>query len=190
MPITVANATPAIVGGLAGSSMTGTQVPNFAQGVASGLSMWVALIQVFTLDVGTMGVGKNVPLPVIVPSPVLYANLVTGFSAQALIGSSSPMLCLGLANGLSSALAQGLVNTVHPTVGVGTGTAKFLAPSASPLMTLALSQAGMLGSANVRIASAIGMALDMTFASLVLPIAIVGASSIYPGVGSGTGKIL
>lgn len=190
MPITVVNATASIAGSLGSVSMTGSQVANYARGIATGLTTWVAATQVVTSDVGTAGVGKNIPSPVVVTAPVLYANLVTGFASQAMSGTSVPSLCLGLSNGLVLALAQGLINTVHPTVGVGTGVAKFVAPSAIPFMSLGLASAGMSGTAVVSMASALGMALDLTFASLVLPIAIVGPTSPYAGVGVGTGKIL
>lgn len=190
MPLTSANGTAAIAAGLASVTMTGTEVTTYARGIATGISNWLSAIRVTTVDVGTTGVGNNVPLPVVIPSPVLYSNLIAGFAAQALTGTSVPSLCLGLSTGISGAFAQALIVTQHPTVGVGTGVAKFVFSTSIPFLLGGFAQAGMKGTAYVTNATAIGIGLDLTLASLTYPIAIVGASSPYAGAGIGSGSIV
>jgi hypothetical protein len=68
--------------------------------------------------------------------------------------------------------------------------AKFLAPSCSGPMIEGFLAAGLVGDSMPRLAGAIGLALDSTFASLAIPIAIVGSASPSGGVGTGSGKIL
>lgn len=190
MPLTSAGVSATIAANLAAVGMTGSEVSRYATAIAVGVSNWASTIQVVTTDIGTTGVGKNVPTPVVVASPVILSNLTIGFSSQGLGGSSVPQLCLGLSNGLSLAFAQGFVTTTHPTVGVGSGVAKFVYTTSVPFLVEGFAQIGMSGTSSVNMATAIGIALDTTFASLVLPVVIVGPSSIYAGVGVGTGNIV
>ena len=96
---------------------------------------------------------------------------------------------VGLANALTQVFAQMVLNTTHPSVGAGGGAAKFLAPPAAPSILQGFQQAGMKGGATDKKAKALGRALDMTFAVLVMPVGIVGPPSISPGAGSGFGGI-
>lgn len=190
MPITTPGIVGSIVTNLNAVSLIGTDVPKYANGVAQGLILWVPLIQVVTVDVGTAGTGTNVPLPVSVVTPTLYANLFTGATGQGFTGIYLPVFLNGLANGLTAAFFQMLVETVHPIVGTGTGVATFVAPPASTSMITGFASAGLIGPQAVQAAVALAIGLDLTFASLSLPIVIVGTATPTGASGVGTGKIV
>lgn len=185
---------PAIVGVLVPNMVAtgnlGTQVPQLATGIATGLQYWIPSITVVTTDQGSLGVGSGGPLPLVVPQPVLYANLMIGVAANGLFGIMAPALFLGMANGLVLAFAQMLVKTTHPGVGVGNAIAKFIPPACTPQMLAGFASAGMKGDQVARVANAIGLGLDITFNSLVLPVPIVGSASPSGGAGAGVGNII
>lgn len=190
MAVTPSGVMTSLLPSLAASSMLGSDVPKYAYGVALGVTIWVPQIQVTTVDVGTVGTGTNIPQPLTVPSPILYGNLVAAMSSRNLIGMYMPAFMLGLANGLSGAFAQMLIKTQHAGVGVGSGVARFMAPPAVTSVFQGFSMAGLAGLDSPRKAAALGQALDMTFASLVIPVTIVGAAYATPSVGVGAGKII
>lgn len=185
---------PAIVGTLTSNLMAagllGTDVSKMATGVANGLQTWVPTIQVVTVDAGTLGAGSGTPLPLVVPQPVLFGNLQSMIAAAGFVGQSVPQLATGLSNGLSQAFLAMLVTTQHPGIGTGTGVATFVAPPAAGPMVGGFASASLIGEAAPRLAAAIGNALDMTFASLIVNVVIVGSASPTGGSGAGTGKIL
>jgi hypothetical protein len=163
-------------------------MPQLAQGVAMGVVLWAnSGAVVTTVDTGTLGVGAGA-VPLVVPSPLILGNLTTAFAAQAMLGPMAPLECVGLSNGLSLGLAEGLVVTTHPSVGVGAGVIK-ITGTAIPSMISGFASAGMTGPGAVKQATAIGMALDLTFTEFVLPTPIVGPPSIVASAGVGTGKI-
>jgi hypothetical protein len=190
MPATVPGFMGALIPNLLSVAMIGTGLPKYARGVAAGLQQWIPKIRINTVDTGTLGAGKSVPLPLIVPQPILYANLIAGMIAQKQVGVLMPPLALGLANGLVLCFAQTLINTTNPSVGVGAGVAKFSAPPAAQSMILGFQQAGMVGDQATKKAKAIATGLDRTFAILVMPFAIVGPPSPAPSAGSGFGGLL
>lgn len=164
-------------------------MPQLALGVGIGVTIWTQQIVIATVDVGTLGAGAGVPLPVIVP-PTMIANMIAGFASFALIGIMSPVVATGIANGLMIGYLQGLTATVHPTTGVGSAVAKFIAPPAAPTIMAGLASAGMIGLSVPQLGAAIGMGLDLTFLAMVMPIPIVGAAAPSPGGGVGVGKII
>ena len=190
MPVLVPGIVGALIPNLVSTGMIGTGVPKYALGVALGLSNWIPKVRIQTVDAGTLGVGKSAPIPLIVPQPLLYTNLMIGAASQGLLGVFLPVFTVGLANGLVLSFAQMLINTTHPSVGAGAAVAKFLAPPAAMSMLQGFKQAGMNGNASDKKAKAIGRALDMTFAVLVMPVVIVGPPSISPGAGSGFGGLV
>ena len=190
MPVAPPAIIGAIVPSLFSAAIVGQDVPKYASGVASGLVQWVPLVKVSTTDTGSAGVGSNVPLPVTVVQPVLYANLITGMTSQGLVGPFMPLFCLGLANGLVASFAQMLVKTTHPSVGTGGGVARFNAPPAALSVIRGFTSVGMIGPSAVQKATALGIALDRTFASLVLPVVIVGSASPVGAAGVGFGNIV
>lgn len=190
MPATVPGFMGALIPNLVSVAMIGVGLPKYARGVALGLQQWVPKIRVNTVDTGTLGAGKNVPLPLVVPQPVLYLNLIAGMTAQKQAGVLMPVFAAGLANGLVLCFAQTLLSTTHPSVGAGGGVAKFSAPPATKSMISGFQQAGMTGDQATKKAKAIAFALDATFAILVMPVAIVGPPSPAPSAGSGFGSLI
>jgi hypothetical protein len=169
----------------------GVEMPRFAMGIAIGVCQFLTTqAKVVTADVGTLGTGTSL-MPLIVPFPLIQGGLVTGFAAMGVIGVMSPGTLTGIANGLVSGfLSLALLQTNHPNIGVGSGVAKVIAFSAIPSMLQGFSSMSMVNDGSVQIASAIGMALDITFASFVEPIVIVGSASPIGGAGAGFGVII
>ena len=190
MPIAGPIAIPTLAANLVATAMLGPGVAKYATGVINGLSIWVPQVSVTTVDVGSGGAGTNIPLPLIVPTPVLLANLTAGMISQGIFGPMAPLFLLGLANGLTAVFLQTLIKTQHAGVGVGSGVASFKAPPAFASIILGFASAGMVGVAAARKAAALGQGLDVTFASLFLPVAIVGSASPTVTTGVGFGKIL
>lgn len=190
MPIALPIAVPLLAANLVSTGMLGIGVPKYATGVINGLTLWVQQIIVNTNDVGSGGAGTNVPLPTLVPTPILYANLVAGMVSQGLIGPLMPPFILGLANGLTAVFLQTLIVTQHVGVGTGAGVARFTAPPAFPSIITGFAMAGINGVATVKKAQALAQGLGQTFASLFLPVVIVGSASPTVTSGVGFGKIL
>jgi hypothetical protein len=107
-----------------------------------------------------------------------------------LLGVMAPIFLLGLANGLTAVFLQTLIKTQHVGVGTGAGVATFKAPPAFPSIIAGFASAGMVGQAASRKAQALGIGLDRTFASLFLPVAIVGTASPTAATGRGFGSIV
>jgi len=189
MPLTPPGLTGVLIPSLAASLMLGTAMPQLAQGVAFGTTFWATQGAVVTsVDVGTLGVGAGA-VPLIVPQPLILANLLVAFAANGMLGPMAPLEATGLSVGLSLGLAEALITTIHPTVGAGAGVVK-ISGTAIPSMIAGFAAAGMKGPSATQQATAIGMAFDLTFAVFVLPTPILGPPSIVPSAGVGTGKIV
>ena len=190
MPVTVPGIFGALMPNLLATGHLGLDTPKLAIAIATGVATWVPQIVVQTIDAGTLGVGKGVPIPLIIPQPILYGALLAGDASFGLLGILTPIMTLGIANGLVLGFLQMLTNTVHAGVGVGSGVARFIAPPAGPTMVGGFASAGMIGEDAAKKANAIGQGLDTTFASLVLPVVIVGAPTPAGGAGVGVGNII
>lgn len=188
---------PALAGGFVAPNLISTGnigigVPKFSLGVAIGVCQFLTLqSKVTTVDAGTLGVGTSI-IPLIVPFPLVLTSLTTGFASQGILGPLAPPFLQGLATGLTTGwLSLALLQTNHPSVGVGAGVARIVAPTAVPAMTQGFSAVGMVGDGPAKTARAIGSALDMIFASFIQPgIPIVGSPSIVGGAGVGFGSVL
>lgn len=190
MPVALPVLSGILTPNLLATGLLGTDTPRLASGVATGLVYWVPQVMVSTVDVGSGGVGTSVPTPWAVPQPLLLGLLTANIPPAGFVGLFTPSLILGLANGLAAAFLQMLISTTHPTVGTGTGTAKFTAPPAATSMNLGFASVGLVGDAAPRLATAIGLSLDAAIASLVIPVPIVGSGSPSSATGTGTGKII
>jgi hypothetical protein len=179
-----------LIPNLVATAMLGVGVPKLARGLGIGLSVWTPTISINTTDVGTVGTGKGLPVPIILAQPLLYANLMAGMHAQKLIGVLAPAFILGLTNGLVALYAQGFTNTVHAGVGTGAGVATFKPPPAFPPIRAGFAAVGMTNDVGTRLARALGRGLESTFMSLVLPQPIVGPSAPFAGSGRGFGNII
>jgi hypothetical protein len=169
--------------------MLGLGTPNFALGVSIGTSKWLLSLTVTTIDSGSLGVGSG-QLPLIVPQPLLLANIAAAFAATGNVGIMMPLKALGLATGLSTAFLQAIIKTTHPGIGSGVGVARFSPVPAAPMIIAGLAEVGMVGQGVTTIATAIGMGLNQTFATLMIPIPIVGSASPAAGAGTGFGKVI
>jgi len=190
MPVTIPGVVGVLFPNLVATGNIGTGVPQLTSGVANGVVQWTPQIVVQTVDSGTLGVGSGGPMPVILPPPILLGAMTVGFASFDILGIMSPLLILGLTNGLVLAYAQALIKTTHAGVGSGTGVATFRAPPAGPIFITGFKAAGMKGQATEKLALAIGQALDVAFASLVMPVPIVGAASPVGGGGVGFGNLI
>jgi hypothetical protein len=168
----------------------GTGMPKLAMAVAIGVTQFLTLqAKVTTVDAGLLGVGTSI-IPLIVPPPLLQAGLFTGFASAGILGPMAPLTIQGLTSGLVTGfLALALIQTNHPGIGAGTGVARIAGPSAIPAMLSGFSAMGMSGGAT-KIATAIGIGLDITFAAFVEPVPIVGAGSPVGGAGVGFGSVI
>lgn len=190
MPLTPVGLAGVLVPSLVASAMIGTAVPQFALGVANGTTLYLQSATVETADVGTLGAGVG-SIPLLVPQPLLLTSLLSGMGSAGVLGPMAALLAVGLANGLSVGLLQGLIVTTHPTVGTGTGVVRIVASgSAVPQMITGFASAGMTGSGATKEATAIGIGLDLTFSVFTTATPIAGASAPSPGAGVGFGKIV
>jgi len=189
MPLTPPGLSGAIMGGLSSASFTGTNLMDLARGIASGICNWISAMVVTTTDVGAPGVGTGV-MPLIVPAPSIQAQVLSGLSSQSFKGTSLSSLSQGLGTGLNIGLMMGIIQTTHPSVGVGTATPKFTAPPLGPLIMAGLLGAGVKGTEMSKLANGIGSGVENVFSSLVLQVPIVGSIAPISGPMTGVGFIM
>jgi hypothetical protein len=163
-------------------------MPQLAIGVANGLVTWAGQAVVLTVDTGTLGAGVSIA-PLIVPSPLLLQNILIAYAAQGMLGPMAPLQAAGLANGISLGLLQGQLIVYHTSVGAGACVARITGTSV-PSIIAGFASAGMTGPSGIKQATAIGIAIDLTFTTFTTPLPIVGPPSISPGAGVGAGKIV
>lgn len=176
---------------LLGVAHVGPGMPKFASAVATGVSAHLTgVLKVITTGSGVVGTGVTL-IPLAVPPPLIQGALFGGFQSQSLNGPMSPLTITGLTNGLSQGfLSLALVQATWPNVGVGAGVAKFVGPSAVPAMLAGFASQGMVTGGSIKMATAIGIALDTIFQSFVMPVPIVGSPSIAPSAGAGFGVVI
>jgi len=167
----------------------GLAMPKFAGATALGVSLWATKATVSVTGAGAAGTGIAT-LPLLVPQPLLLVNLQTSFLTFGVTGFFSPLTALGLANGLSLSLVQGIIFATVVGVGSGAGVAKVVSPPAYLAFQEAYASFGMVGPGAIKMALALGATFDKTFAAFSIPIPIVGPAGPAPGVGTGTGKII
>lgn len=189
MPLTPPGIVGTVLPSLLATGNIGMGTPQLSSGIAAGVMLWVAQMKVTTIDAGSLGVGAGL-LPCVIPQPLLLGGVLAGCAAFGNVGPMMPPFALGVATGLSLAFPQGIITTIHPTVGSGTGVARFVGPSAIPSMIGGFSSVGMVGPGSVKMASSIGMGIDIAFAAFTVPIPIVGSASPVGSGGTGTGTII
>jgi hypothetical protein len=169
----------------------GTGVPRLAMGIAIGVCQYLTVqAKVQSQDTGTLGVGTTI-FPLLVPPPLLQAALLQGFAAMGIMGIMAPLTITGLANGLTSGWGStALLSIQHPSVGTGAGVARIVAPSAAQAMIQGFAAMAMTGEGPTKMARAIGVGLDVCFASFFTAVPIVGSASTSGGVGVGLGSVI
>jgi hypothetical protein len=189
MPLTIPGATATLAIQLAGVLHIGPGAIKLASGVSAGINTWAHTLTVLTADTGFSGTGVGT-VPLLVPFQLFIPALTFGFAAQNILGVMAPLTIMGLATGLNLAFLQAAVVTAHPTVGVGACVCTFKSASAIPAMIAGFATQGMVNPGSIKMATAIGSALDIVFTALQLPSPIVGAPGPSPAAGVGVGTIL
>lgn len=189
MPLVAPALTTTIATALLGSGMLGPAMPKLASGLGQGLTLWVRKLKVVTVDAGAIGTGKGL-FPFLIPQPILMGALLAAYATNGHLGPMAPLEAVGMANGITIGLAQGFLNTTHPSVGAGAAVAKISGPPAFSSIMQGLSSVGITGQGASAKANAISSALMVVIQTLVLPIVIVGAGGPSPSSGSGSGSII
>lgn len=189
MPLVAPVLSATITAGILSGGLIGPAVPKLGSGIGLGIALWVQQLKVITVDAGAAGAGKGLA-PLIIPQPLIMANLLAAYAVNGQLGVMAPLEASGIANGLFTGFAQGLISTTHPSVGVGAAVARIMGPPAFSSLMQGFSSAGITGSSASKKANAISMALAIVTQTLVLPVAIVGAAGSSPSSGSGFGSII
>jgi hypothetical protein len=188
MPLTQAGLQPVLYGSLSGVTLIGVKTAQLAMGIANGVVGWAAIAKAIVTAAGTAGTGM-VTIPLLVPLPALSGTMLAAFAAQAMAGTWSPQMVAGVSSGVSIGVSsQSLILTTVVGVGAGAGVAKIVG-TAIPPMVAGFAGAGLAGLQAVRLATAIGMGMDLFFAPYVMPVPVVGPPSTFPGAGGGVGQI-
>lgn len=180
-------------GSLLAAGLVGTGSNQLSLGLTSALCTYgKTAMNVMSVDVGTLGVGKGLGVGVMLPQPVLAASLAGNLPAGGIAGLSMPQLVLGISVGYSAALATAIINTISPSVGVGAGKLQIMPNTAAAIgifiqMFLA---AGMTGPMVTPLATSVARALDLVLPTAIGVVAIAGPPNIVPSAGMGTGKLL
>jgi hypothetical protein len=191
MPLVSPVLATAFVGpNLLATGQIGQGMPKFALGVSLGVVDYLSSARVITTDVGTLGVGTSI-IPMIVPQPLLLGGILSGMGSMGILGPMAPLVALGLANGITIGLAAlALLQTNHPSVGTGAGVARIVGGTAVPAMIGGFDSVNMSLDGSKKMATAIGIGLDITFAAFFQPIPIVGPSAPVNGAGVGFGSVI
>ena len=189
MPLIAPVLTTTIATALIGSGMLGPAMPKLASGLGQGLTLWVRKLRVTTVDAGVVGTGKGL-FPFLIPQPILMGALLVAYAANGQLGVMAPLEAVGMANGITVGLAQGFLNTTHPSVGSGAAVARISGPPAFSSIMQGFSSAGITGQGASTKANAISSALSVVIQTLVLPVPIVGGSGPSPSSGTGQGSII
>lgn len=178
---------------LLGAGLIGTGSNQLAVGLSNALCTYgKTAMSVGTIDVGTLGTGKGTGVGVVLPQPILMASLSTSLPGGGIAGLSMPQLALGISIGYSTALSTAIINTFHPSVGIGAGKLQ-IAPNtiaAIGIFTQAFISAGMSGNMIIPLATAIVKGLDAVLPAAIGVVAITGSPSTSPSSGVGSGKLL
>jgi hypothetical protein len=191
-----------MIGEMSSKGILGTAMPKFCQAISDGIvNGFLAQNQVTTIDVGLLPAG----------APGIGIGKVSGINGQAMFGVTMPLVasagmlgtksqpmiqavCNAIANHF---LAANLVNTLHPTVAVGSGIGKITGLNGSGIASITnglMLSKGIAGKSMQPLVKAIceGFAINVMATSIV-NVTITGAPLLILGVpvpssGAGTGK--
>ena len=178
---------------LLGAGLLGVANSQLALGLTNALSVYgQTTMVVTTIDVGTAGVGKGTGAGVVLPIPTLLSSFSVSLPSAGIAGLSMPQLALGISTGYSTALASAIINTVHPSVGVGSGKLQIVPNTLVAIQTFitAFLSAGLTGIMAVPLATAVATGLDAVLPSAVGVVAITGPPSSVSAAGAGSGKLV
>jgi hypothetical protein len=191
MAMNPATLLPIMLGILPTGGVLGIGMPQLANGLANGLSIYVQSgITVKSVDTGTAGAGVGSGVGIIVP-PAIIASMTASFLANGMAGVMSPPFATAVANGFMQSFALAQIVVASAGVGVGAGVATLNPnPGVSVGAFLAgLTGAGLVGISVTQLASAVALGLDQVLPTSTGIIAIAGSPSIVPAVGIGLGKL-
>jgi hypothetical protein len=177
---------------LESASCIGVSSSQLALGIATGLEIYSDSIIVTSVDVGTLGAGTGTGFTVMLDPPGLISTMTTAFADSAIAGVMAVAIATAISVGLVQVFAFAQIQTVNPTVGVGTGVC-LLTPnpvaSAAAFVTGFIS-AGLVGVSSAAMATAVSVGLDSALPSAIAEIVIAGSPSIVPSSGAGVGVLL
>jgi hypothetical protein len=179
----------AISTSFASNGLVGTAIPNLSLGIGMGISLWVKSQVVSTTDVGFLGAGKGT-LPFLIPAPLLLTNLMTAYTSNSIVGVMAPQEANSVATGISVGLAQGTIESAHPSVGTGEGIGISSGPDAFSFLMQGFSSNGIIGEFAPKKASAISTALKITLQTITFTIPILGSASNSASSGVGSGVVV
>lgn len=180
-------------GYLAAHTFVGMSSGQLSAAVSGAISAYGKTgMAVGTVDVGSAGTGKGIGIGVFIAPPILTQSLTASFISNGITGVSSPLLISALSLGYSQVLSLAAINTIHPSVGSGTGTIVISAntPVAIQTYITAFTSAGLVGAGAPNVATAIAIGLDQALPTARGQVAIAGPSGSSPSSGFGTGKLL
>lgn len=189
-PITVGTT---MRGYLTAHTIVGMSSGQLSAAVSSAISTYGKTgMSVGTVDVGTAGTGKGAGIGIFIPPPILTQSFTASFISNGITGIVSPFLISALALGYSQVLSLAVINTIHPSVGSGTGTVVISVntPVAIQTYITAFASAGLVGAGASNVATAIAIGLDQALPIARGQVAIAGPAGPSPAAGVGSGKLV
>lgn len=191
MPMNPTTLAPIMSGVLSSNGIVGPSSLQMATGLATGLSEYATTgIIVTSVDVGTLGTGIGSGVGVVL-DPAIEGVMASMFASNGLVGVFAPALATAIATGFTEAFLQAIVSTDNMGVGVGTGECVMVPNPAVSLQSFlsGFASVGFTGVSIPQLVSAIASGLDQILPTSTATIVIAGSPSIYPGAGSGIGKL-
>lgn len=180
-------------GALLSAGLVGVSSNQLALGLTNALCVYgKTAMNVTTVDVGTVGVGKGTGFGVFLVQPAFATTLAGFLPANGIAGLSMPQIVAGVSVGYTAALATAVINTIHPSVGAGSGKLQILPNTvvAVGIFMEAFLSSGMTGLMLAPLSVALANSLDIALASAVGVVTITGPSASAPSSGLGTGKLI
>jgi hypothetical protein len=162
--------------------------------ISKAYAAFLKTVAITSVDVGTVGVGSGIGL-IVGPLPATYPTAILAqCAAVGLVGTFTPMMAtaVGIALGTHT-VTMGMVSSVHPTVGVGTGIGTIVGavpPTFLGLLMAESSAAGLVGQGTLKFNQALANAIPPALTASVVSIVIAGPPSPSPSTGVGSGSIL
>jgi len=173
----------------------GTDAEKLARASANAyVKFMTTIVKVISIDAGIISVGKGVG-KILGPLPVLYSVTCTALApAKGIKGIFGPLTAgaIGLGCGLHT-LAAGTTETAHNIIGPGTGVGSLIGSTPAaffPILLSEFSAAGLNGPLVPNFCSALADGIAPNVLAAIVPIVIIGPSSIFPGTGIGTGSVV
>lgn len=190
MPLASTITTPIFLANIASAGCIGISSIQLATGLANGLSSYaISGITAVTTDAGQTGSGKGTGTSILTPASII-PPMIGFFASQGIAGVLGIPLATGIANALSICISSSIVQTVHPSVGSGTGVGSLVPTSGIPFFVSGFAAAGIVGVQGVNLATAVANGLDASLPTTVVTVGIIGASGSSSSAGAGTGKII